>query len=99
MDMAKKILVVDDDTSIVESLQFLLEDAGYEVMTAEDGRFVNDGWKKKDVNLILLDYWLPQMNGGEITKRLKSHSETKHIPVIIISESYNVKDQVKKAGA
>jgi DNA-binding response OmpR family regulator len=97
--MAKKILIVDDDVGILESLQFLLEYAGYEVSVAEDGGFVDQRLLGSMPDLILLDYWLPRQNGGEITKKLKSNNKTKHIPVIIISASYNIKDLVEQAGA
>lgn len=92
-----KILIVDDDHAILESMKYLLEYAGYEVKTEEDGSFVDEFWTKPD--LILLDYWLPNQNGGEITKKLKSKEETKHIPIIIISASLNIKELVEKAGA
>lgn len=95
----KKILVVDDDTGILESLQFLLEDAGYTVITSEDGSIFENITDSQKVNLILLDYWLPKQNGGEITRRLKSSPNTKDIPIIIISASYNVKKITKEAGA
>lgn len=99
--MTKRILIVDDDASIVESLKFLLEDEGFNVETREDGSFVRE---KRYTNgmkpdLILLDYWLPGENGGDITRTLKKKIETKNIPVIIISASYNIKEQVFQAGA
>jgi DNA-binding response OmpR family regulator len=97
--MAKKILVVDDDVAIVESLRYLLEDAGYQVQTAEDGSFIKTILKNTKPDLILLDYWLPQQTGGDITKELKSKKETKVIPVIIISASYNIRELVSDAGA
>ena len=99
--MTKRILIVDDDNLILESLRYLLEDEGLAVETCEDGSFIND---KKYYNgtkpdLILLDYWLPVENGGDITKKLKRGSETKNIPIIIISASYNIKELVGQAGA
>lgn len=97
--MQKKVLIVDDDPAIVESLQLVLEDSGFEVITAEDGTFTNKKFFEKKPDIILLDYWLPGENGGEITRRLKMRSHTKDIPIIIISASYNIKELVTKAGA
>lgn len=95
----KHILVVDDDPGILESLQFLLEDAGYCVAISEDGSVFRDKSICDQLDLILLDYWLPRQNGGEIAKKLKSDIKTAHIPVIMISASYKVKELTKKAGA
>lgn len=97
--MTKRILIVDDDISIVESLKYLLEDSGYQVDTNEDGKFIYKRFNGNKPDLILLDYWLPGENGGDITKKLKTESDTKNIPVIIISASYNIKDLVHEAGA
>ncbi len=97
--MTKRILVVDDDNSIVECLRYLLEEAGFLVDTCADGSFVGKKLNGTRPDLILLDYWLPGENGGDITKKLKRKSETKHIPVIVISANYNVKERVYKAGA
>jgi DNA-binding response OmpR family regulator len=99
MVMAKKILVVDDDPGILESLQYLLEDAGYEVITSEDGKICHRNFNGHKPSLILLDYWLPRENGGEITRKLKSRDDTKHIPIIIVSASYNIRELVDVAGA
>lgn len=95
----KKILVVEDDEAIAESLQYLLQAYGYDVRIAENADFLNDDTYKDNLGLILLDYWLPKKNGGEITRFLKSNDQTKHIPVVIISASYNIRELVIKAGA
>lgn len=97
--MRKRILVVDDDPDISEGLQMLLEGAGYEVGTCEDGEFLKWRFDTNKPDVILLDFWLPNMNGGDITKVLKHRADTKDIPVIIISASMNVRKQAKDFGA
>lgn len=97
--MNKRILVVDDDLSIMESLKYLLEDSGFIVDMYQDSKLFNKWFSKSKPDLILLDYWLPGENGSEITKKLKKSSETQNIPVIIISASYNIKKLVYEAGA
>lgn len=97
--MGKKILIVDDDSSIVESLKYVFEDAGFTVESYEDGSFVKNHFNSMKPDVILLDYWLPGENGGDITKKLKAHKDTKNIPVLIISASYNIRELVKQAGA
>lgn len=97
--MNKRILIVDDDISIVESLKYVFEDAGFAVETHKDGSFVKKLFNGSRPDAILLDYWLPGENGGEITKKLKMKKDTMNIPVIIISASYNIRELVKDAGA
>jgi DNA-binding response OmpR family regulator len=97
--MRKRILIVDDDIAILESLKLLLEDAGYLVEACCDGGFISKKFNGSKPDLILLDYLLPGENGADIAKRLKDKDETKNIPVIIISASYNIKDQIFNSGA
>jgi CheY-like chemotaxis protein len=95
----KKILVVEDDVDIVEGLQFLLEGEGFEVAVSLDGVNLPERIGRNKPDLIIMDYWLPKQNGGDITKRLKAKTETSDIPVIIISASYNVQSIVAQCGA
>jgi len=97
----KKILVIEDDPGILESLKMVLELSGYYVIVAEDGQIIERGFDGRRPDLILMDYWLPIRNGGEITKGLKNTEGTKNIPVIIISNLGQPEDvaQGKKLGA
>ncbi|MBD3263498.1 MAG: response regulator [Candidatus Omnitrophica bacterium] len=84
----KSILLVDDDAEFCEELKDLLEEEGYEIDTASDGR---EGLKTaltKSYDLIFLDIKLPGMNGLDILEKLKS--ESVESPVIIISASPSV---------
>lgn len=97
--MKKQVLVIDDDPSILESLEFLLVEEGYDVVTAQNGSAIRQIHKTIDPNLILLDYWLPVANGDEVTRELKGNESTRNIPVIVMSASYNIGDRVRAAGA
>ncbi|WP_243386079.1 response regulator transcription factor [Bacillus kexueae] len=69
--MGKKVLVVDDEQSIVTLLQYNLEQAGFEVITASDGQ---EGYNKaleESPNMIILDLMLPSMDGMEVCKQLR----------------------------
>lgn len=79
----KKILIVDDDPSILESIQLLLEGEGYLVETLPDSKNIFQKALGKD--LLLLDVWLPFKNGTEVARDLKSAKETENIPIILIS--------------
>lgn len=65
-----KILVVDDEASIVTLLQFNIEKAGFDVVTAEDGRTGYELALSEKPDLIVLDLMLPEMDRNEVTKKL-----------------------------
>ena len=88
------ILIVEDQVGFRMIYEDLLVDAGYEVISAEDGE---TGWemaKEKKPRLVLLDLGLPKVDGFEVLRRMREDAETKAIPVIIFSvmgEQANVK--------
>jgi two-component system phosphate regulon response regulator PhoB len=98
--MAKKILVIEDDKDIRESIAFILEDQGYEVTTSEDSKILKS-LDKLDPDMILLDNWLTEWksdaNGQQLSKELKTNPATSHIPVIIISAVSDV-ERIAREG-
>jgi CheY-like chemotaxis protein len=80
--MAAKILVVDDEPSIVKLVATTLSGRGYEVVTAHDGQEAIVEAKLHKPDLILLDVMMPHMDGTEARKRLLADPVTKDIPVI-----------------
>jgi two-component system phosphate regulon response regulator PhoB len=98
--MGTKILVIEDDTDIRDTMVYALEDAKYEVVASEDARILKT-LHQINPDLILLDNWLSDWksdaNGQQISKQLKTDPATKHIPVIIVSAVSNVK-QIAEAG-
>lgn len=69
--MNKKILVVDDEVSIVTLLQYNLERSGYDVITASDGEEALKKAETEKPDLIVLDVMLPKLDGIEVCKRLR----------------------------
>jgi two-component system, OmpR family, alkaline phosphatase synthesis response regulator PhoP len=69
--MSKKILVVDDEQSIVTLIQYNLEQSGYTVLTANDGEEGRDKAIEQSPDLIILDLMLPKMDGIEVCKQLR----------------------------
>ena len=67
--MAKTILVVDDEKSILQSLIGILSDEGFEVLTAESGAEALDKIKEATPDLVLLDIWMPGIDGIRPSKR------------------------------
>ena len=99
----KKILVVDDDKIIVETIvQSLEEDEhGYDMISAADGFEAELQVAHFKPDLIILDIMMPDINGYELCKKLKSNSETKDIKIIVLSaylDDENYK-QMKEYGA
>ena len=92
--MAKgKILVVDDEIYIVHILDFSLGMEGYEVITALDGEQAIEKAHAEKPDLIVLDIMMPKLDGYETCKALKGNSETRDIPVILLSAKGRNVDQ------
>jgi DNA-binding response OmpR family regulator len=98
--MAKKILVIEDDKDIRESIQYALEEEGYDVTASEDSKILKS-FNKIAPDMVLLDNWLTEWksdaNGQQISRDLKSDPATSHIPVIMISAVSNIKE-IAEAG-
>lgn len=93
--MGLKILIVDDEEHIVELLKFNLEVKGYKVLCAYDGV---DGFnlaKEEKPDLVLLDLMLPGIDGIEVCRRMKSDSELKKTPVIMLTAKNLEQDKIK----
>jgi len=80
-----KILVVDDEPEAVELVEFNLQQAGYEVITAMDGAEALTKARSKTPNLIVLDLMLPEMSGLEVCKTLRRDPATAGIPIIMLT--------------
>ena len=85
--MVKKILVVDDEPDILKVVLYRLQKEGFEIKTAIDGKEALDIIHKESFDLILLDITLPELNGWEVCRNLKSDEKVKHIPVIFLTAS------------
>jgi len=92
----KKILIAEDDSFISEIYKTNLENAGFEIIIAENGPEAVNIPKEIKPNLILLDLLLPVLNGFEILEKLKKNPETSNIPVIILS-NLSQKEDIEKA--
>jgi len=83
--MAYKLLVVDDDRDVVETLAKRLRLEGYEVAVAFDGEEALVKVKEENPDCILLDLMMPKLNGMEVLKEIRTKFLDKWRPVIIIS--------------
>ncbi|MEW6095205.1 MAG: response regulator [bacterium] len=80
-----KILVVDDDTELVEALKIRLEVNNYKIITAFNGIEALDKVYKEMPDLVLLDAWLPKMSGWEVCRKIKENEELNSIKVIFLT--------------
>ena len=95
---AKRILVVDDEPDILEFLQIILQDEGYEVVTSDKGEYLEQLHNGGLPHLILVDVLLSGKDGRAIVKYLKSQEETKHIPIIMFSAHPSAEETARRAG-
>jgi len=79
------ILVVDDEEPVVDLLTDILEDQGYAVITAHNGRVALQLAQEQHPDLVISDVMMPFVDGIELTKRLRAGNSTRNMPVILMS--------------
>lgn len=80
-----KILLIEDEEALQKALTRALEIEGFNVVSAYDGKAGLELAQKENPDLILLDLILPQMDGFEVLRGIKSSPEAKNIPIIILT--------------
>ena len=80
-----KILIIEDESDMIDLLRLILERSKFEVVGAVGGRKGLDLVRAERPDLILLDLMMPHLNGWEVYRQLKTDSELKGIPVIVIT--------------
>lgn len=83
--MQKKILIVEDEESLLKLESILLTTKGYLVQGATTGLAALEAVADEPPDLILLDIMLPEMDGFDVCERIKTDPQTKHIPVILLT--------------
>lgn len=94
--MSKKILIIEDEETISHMFASMLKEAGFKIETAENGKVGLEKIREFKPDLIMLDILMPEMNGYEVLKQLKSKDEQGHIPVLVLT-SLSQEEQEKKA--
>ncbi len=90
----KKILVVEDDRDISELITYNLEREGYEIACLYDGGQAVEFINKRKPDLVILDLMLPEVDGIEICRSVKSDPNTKHVPIIMLTAKSEEADVV-----
>jgi DNA-binding response OmpR family regulator len=99
LDSSRRILVVDDDQDILESICIFLHSEGFSVKTTPHADEILSCIVEFKPHLILLDVLLSGYDGRQICKMLKQHPEFKHIPVMLLSAHPSVVKTYKDYGA
>ncbi|MCF7957264.1 MAG: response regulator [Phycisphaerae bacterium] len=81
----EKIMVIDDEIHILHIISLKLRNAGYEVITAQDGQEALETIQVELPDLIITDYQMPYLSGLELCQRLKQIPSTRHIPAIMLT--------------
>jgi two-component system, OmpR family, alkaline phosphatase synthesis response regulator PhoP len=92
--MPKKILVIEDEKDIQELLQLYLKRDGYDVHIAKDGETGLRKASRERYDLVLLDLMLPQVDGLEVCRNLRSRPQTSDIPIIMITAKAEESDRI-----
>lgn len=97
----KRILIVDDEPDLVETLRFPLEMEGYQVLVADNGEMGLNLARKERPDLIILDLMLPKLDGYKVCRLLKFDERFKEIPVLMVTAKTQEKDRLlgKETGA
>jgi chemosensory pili system protein ChpA (sensor histidine kinase/response regulator) len=90
---ATRVVVADDSLSVRRALEQLMQDAGFEVATARDGFEALAEIQARPTHALLVDLEMPRMNGLELTRNLRSHGETRDLPVVMITSRATDKHQ------
>jgi two-component system, OmpR family, alkaline phosphatase synthesis response regulator PhoP len=96
--MSKKILIVDDEPSIIVPLEFLMEQNNYEVKVADTGEKALDLIENFDADLILLDIMLPGIDGYEVCQKIRTNPKFKTIKIVFLSAMARTIDIAKGMG-
>lgn len=92
--MADRILIVDDDIDTLRLVGLMLQRQGYQILAANHGAQAIALAKKEKPDLILLDVMMPDMDGFEVTRRLRADPETEIIPIIMFTAKTQIDDKV-----
>ncbi|HPH97073.1 MAG TPA: response regulator transcription factor [Anaerolineaceae bacterium] len=92
--MTQRILVVDDDKSIVKILTAYLEQAAYQVLTANDGETALHVLRRERPDLVILDIMMPKRDGWEVTQIIRSDKSLASIPIIMLTARIEDADKI-----
>lgn len=101
MIMAKKILTVDDSPTVRQMLRFTLQDAGYEVVEAVDGRDALAKLAGESVHMLITDLNMPQLDGIGLIREVRKDPANRYLPIVMLTteSQESKKSEGRAAGA
>jgi DNA-binding response OmpR family regulator len=96
--MASRILIVDDEPSIVISLEYLMKREGYDVAVAGDGEAALEALARATPDLVILDVMLPKLNGFEVCRRIRADPRWREIRVLMLTAKGRETEVAKGLG-
>lgn len=96
--MKKRIVICEDDKNIVEIISYILEGKNYEVIPLFDCNDIEE-IKKKNPNLLLLDLWMPGLDGPSIAAQLKNGNGKSSVPIVVVSANNEIEKVSEQIGA
>ena len=92
--MSKKLLIIEDDRSLASVLEYNFEAAGYQVFCAHDGQDGINQARSKQPDVILLDLMIPVIDGVEVCRQLRSETQTRETPIMMLTAKAEETDQL-----
>ena len=93
--MKLRVLIVEDEDTLIELLEYNFKKEGYTVETATDGESALDKILFKSPDLIILDWMLPKLSGIELCRQIRNTKQIKNIPVIMLTARGEERDRLK----
>ena len=97
-NLAKKVLVVEDDIALCQSLKIIVGTLGVEVIDCATGGSALDVLENDDVSLVLCDIGLPDISGYDVLKHVTGSADLRHIPVVLLT-AYTDESDVREGLA
>ncbi|PTR00105.1 response regulator receiver domain-containing protein [Mucilaginibacter yixingensis] len=97
--MAAKILICDDDEGILDLVELILKEEGFETIPEINSLNIANIVNREHPDLLLLDLWMPVLSGDQVLRSLRENPATRGLPVIVISASRDGKTIAMNAGA
>ncbi|MEJ7692925.1 response regulator [Daejeonella sp.] len=97
--MNKRIVVIEDDDLVRDTVKLILETRGFEVCLSSNGNNVGAIIKDFKPHIVLTDIYLGKADGRKICQQIKSNPETSHIPVIVMSGAADIYSSIEDFGA
>lgn len=99
--MEKTILLVDDSASIRNLVEFTLKDAGFDVISASNGKEALSLFDGRSIHLLLTDLHMPEMTGMELITEVRKMEDYKYLPILFLTTEtqISIKQEAKRLGA